>query len=689
VGNMNPNDIYRGHQSLVSPSHSAQQQAHLRVQQHPAMSSQQALQYHPALQQTQTPATQAQQQALLTAQQHEPRFAQLERPPYEPFHMRPVSVPGPMPPHPQPGSVTSSVPPPPPPPNKAQAPERYTISEDRSAGSNLEVRNLAALRDRAASQKLSEQVLIDPVIMRAFQTNSLGRSASEISTGHVQLQQRFGLLRFDEEHPGEHMGKGDQPILEDDLCTANIPAGRNYLRTRLIVRHDWVEDIQGIDANSELQANIETLQRNLASMQKELAELEMQKQMHANKQFEILYRIEGTCYFDHPEWTQGNKSVVSRSPVKNLDLFLERNKNIVFIVYRDFDHVPPRTGAGTRLPSPRHIRESIHPVSRHLRKALQMMLKHDWRYESMFLQLRRKGEIDAPYLFIYHHRAHWRDLLAQCPHTVREQLKLLAVYVSETYGMEYMAADALFAKRKVSREFIQYLVQPGDILISRDKGQYRGLVASSWPRENTGIPAAFPQGAKVPAYGYNHLRPHSDPLEPRVGSEAGSDTDSELDSDIGTTDQNMRSAVEEAVEDKKQDLLPRFLRRILAGTTSEEKDNEKEKSLDKGFEIRTWLWQFDGDFKRVEGSIMLQLSQSSVNGPTKAEEWNIHDLNVYPLRLAPESLIQKLRHRGLMFWQCRKRCLVSYHESDIKAQDEVRISLYFGFTLKKYMLTCP
>jgi hypothetical protein len=572
-----------------------------------------------------------------------------------------------------------SVSPPPsvlPPPKEAQAPERYTISEDRSAGSNLEVRNLAALQDRAASQKLNEQVPgpgPDPELLRASHSSLLGKSASEISMGHVQLQQRFGLLRFDNEYPNEHMDKGDQTILEDDLCTTDIPTGRNHLRPQLIVRHDWVEDIKGIDAGSELQANIEILQRNLLSMQKELVELEMQKQIHANKQFEILYRIEGTCYFDHPEWTQGNKSVVSRVPVKNLDLFLERNKNIVFIVYRDFDHVPPKTRARNKLPSPHHTRESIHPVSRQLRKTLQMILKHDWRYESMFLQMRREGEIDAPYLFVYHHRTHWKDLLAQCPHTVREQLKLLAFYVSENYGKEYIAADTLFAKRKVSREFIKYLVQPGDILISRSNGQYRGLVACSWPLENTRTQAPVAQSIKVSAHGYSHPRPHLDSPESRADSGVDSDIDSEFDSEICVSDEKMRSTAE-AVEHKSQAFLPQFLRRMHPGTTLEEKGDEQAKSSDKGFEIKTWQWNFDGDFKRVEGSVMLRLSQSSVDDADGAKEWDMHDLDVYPLRFAPQPLIQKLRRRGMMFWKCRKRCLVSYHESNDKTQDQVGIS---------------
>jgi hypothetical protein len=582
----------------------------------------------------------------------------------------------------RPDPPASSLQPAPIPPKEAPGLERHTISEDRSAGSNLEVRNLAALKDRTASQKSSEPIVNAARIIK--QTYVIpAPNAGALSTGHTQTQQRFGQLRLDEKYPDEHIDEGDQRTLQGDLFTADLSAGHDCLRPQLVAKHDWMEHIEHMNADSGLQANIEMLQRNLTSMQKDLSELEMQKQSYANRQFQILYRIAGTCYFDHPEWTQGSKSIVSRVPVKNLDLFLERNKNVVFIVYRDFDHAPPRIGAKSRMSSPQHVRESIHPVSRQLRKTLQMMLKHDWRYETMFLHLHRKREIDAPYLFVYHHRTHWKDMLAQCPPTIREHLNLLAMYISENYGKEYMAADALFARRKVSAEFMKYLVQPGDILISRSEGQYRGLVASSWFQEHATVLARGFRGTKIPGqgpHGYDHLNRYTQQLESEFDSKVDSDSALDSESDVDTSEEQMRSSAE-ADEHEKEDFLRQFLRRMRPETGSKEADDKKTVSPetpDKKFEIKTWQWNFDGDFKRVEGNVMLRLSQSTVNDSTRPKEWNMHDLDVYPLRFAPQSLVQTLHRRGMMFWQCRKRSLVSYHESNAEVQDQVGRFLFSG-----------
>ncbi|KAH6094709.1 hypothetical protein HBI65_122520 [Parastagonospora nodorum] len=566
-----------------------------------------------------------------------------------------------------------------------QSSEPHTISEDRSAGSNLEKRNLAALEVRTNPQNEIEGK--SPFPASAFNPSPTvppistfsGRyghdrkdnpvlHTGELSIMSSHLQQRFGRLPFDEEHPHKHIDDVDQRILEENRFTAGFSASHNYLRPLIVGKHDWVEDIEQIDAGSEIQANIETLQQNLASMQKELGELEAQKQKHANKQFLILYRIEGTCYFDHPEWTQRHESIVSRTPVRNLDLYLERNKEVVFIVYRDFHRTPPKTGAKNKLSLPQHMSESIHPVSQQLRNTLQMLLKYDWRYHSMFWQLRRKKEIHAPYLFIYHHRSHWKDMLAACLPTVREHLNLLARYVSGNYGEEYVAADAMFAQRKVSTHFIKYLFQPGDILISRSEGQYRGLVARSWPQENAEMPARPARASgrtMVPELHEPHWS-HMEQLHSEVDFEPDSDTE------INVSEENMRSPVE-TVELKDQDFLRQLYGHLHTESNSKKKEdsnNDNAEASDEEISIDTWQWSFDGDFKRVEGKVVLRLSQSTLSDTTGSEGWNMHDLNVYPLRFAPQSLVQTLRRRGVMSWQCRKRCLVSYHESNAEAQDE-------------------
>ncbi|KAF2994709.1 hypothetical protein E8E13_003158 [Curvularia kusanoi] len=581
-----------------------------------------------------------------------------------------------------------------PPPKEAQ--ERHTISEDRSAGSNVEMRNLAALKDRDIKDQNVEGITnraeggtVDYDSPRNESDYDSGSDMTSIDgtpnypsrarpnkgvsskghaqspKGHAQSQQRFGQLRFDEEGFNDLVDENDQASLKDIVLAADITASHGQSRSQPVAKHDWAGETQPTDAGKGLQANIESLREKLARTQKELDKLERRKKALTNEQFRLIYRIEGTCYFDHPEWTQGYKSIVSRNPVKNLDLFLEKNKNIVFIVYRDFDNAPLATGAKTKSSSPQHMRESIQPVSQRLRKTLLIMLKGDWRYEAMSLELHRKGEIAAPYLYVYHHRTSWGKLVDRYPPNVREHLRLLARYVSDTFGTQYMAADALFARRKVSAEFVRYLFLPGDILVSRRAGQFRGLVANSWPQENATVPDRGSSHPEAPRAGYRQLSLFMD--LPDYDVNLYSDLDGS--SDFGT----LENESELSAGANEQTLLRQSHHRDHPKTGFKGMNDTQsalEKTLDKEFNIGVWQWSFDGDFKRVEDEVTLRLSQSTANNSTRVKEWDMHNLDVYPLKYAPKPLIETLHRRGMMFWQCRKQRLVSYHESNVKEQDE-------------------
>lgn len=568
-----------------------------------------------------------------------------------------------------------TIPSPPPPPQPEKAPERTTISDDRSAGSNLEVRNLAALKDRTASRpvQLTTEGIIDD---RAFRQHPEIRTSRHGNTrksrladygpdygsflGYARTQQRFGRLQLEDITRRDSKAREDGSPKEATDKTG-FPERRTQSKNGLIIKEHWVQEAEKTVTDNRLQSDIEMIQSKMSGMQKKLRQLEVQKSRYAENQYRILYRIDSTCYFDHPEWTQGHKSIVSRMPVKNLDLFLERNKNILFIVYRDFEKTSGEQKHYSKLPQPESARESIHPVSRRLRKALDILLKHDWRYESMFLHLQQQGEIKAPYLFVYHHRVYWKDMLMQFPDAVRKHLNLLAIYVSDNYGQEYEAADAAFAQRRISVEHVKYLFQPGDILISRTNGQYRGLVANSWPEEVASKPTSGRPAERPRMRRSYHDASHAQSFDSDVD-----DSDFDIDEIVhGPSD---------ADEVHKRDAMRWAFRRIPHWLRLKENDQEKTASTEepsKEFSVRVWKWSFDGDFKREADKVTVRLSHAAENVSTEGKMWGMHELDLYPLKFAPEMLVQELRKRGMMFWECRKRRLISYRETSSETQSEV------------------
>jgi hypothetical protein len=567
--------------------------------------------------------------------------------------------------------------------------ENITISDDRSAGSNVEARNLAVLTGRTISKDMLDQVdvydswleqerrnrkfdlEVDLEVerirerereqeLRQFERKrerkrEHEREGSDISSGHIvlplnvpsmrhlQMQKRFGELR-----PSEEASVDTETLLES-LDIGLKTTESDWASKERENQCEGGKEGSKQDSSDRLRTNIENLQRRVAHMQETLHEMEMQQQKKARKRYQVLYRLDRECYLDHPEWTRGQASMVSRKPLHNFDLFLERNKNIVFVVYRDFgrrtrvkhDNLKPQSG--NVITPPEHITESVRIIDKQLLASFESLLEQDWRYDDDLQLLRRTGEMNAPYLFIYHHRRSWTELLSRCSDTVRKHLNLLTDYISKNYGHEYMAADASFRRRKITVDLVKYLFQPGDTLISKDDGQCRGLVAKSWPDIDRDKKLRLVEGEDE-SDSYDH-----GPTE----------------SDVGDSDMNSDS------EHHKTILVGIKASRNYAGGNFKGREAKAAaKKVTKTFRVEAWKWSFDGDFKKAEGLYSFQLS---TNSSEMSKEWDLHDLDIYPLRYAPEALICQIRCRGEMLWACRKRCLVSYRHTNAGEQQEVSV----------------
>lgn len=72
--------------------------------------------------------------------------------------------------------------------------------------------------------------------------------------------------------------------------------------------------------------------------------------------------------------------------------------------------------------------------------------------------------------------------------------------------------------------------------------------------------------------------------------------------------------------------------------------------------ITCWNWQYDGIFRRKG-------TTRKITWPSYDDQIPISRLPLYPLRFDTSGLEQRLRKRGELFWDCRKRKFVSYESS--------------------------
>lgn len=344
-------------------------------------------------------------------------------------------------------------------------------------------------------------------------------------------------------------------------------------------------------------------------------------------------------FFDHPEWVKGQGAascIQSSLPLKDLDLYLEKNKDVAFMVYRTFDidttgtAAKPGIDGATRDKAahlPQYSRESIRPVNIDLIEAIKTLLGSRQEYTETLREFSKSYELAAPYLFIYHSRNSLEGFQSSLPVPAKAQLSLLLTFVTEEYADEYAAADSLLSQGKISPGHVRYLFKPGDLMVSRVNGQYMGYISTSWPEINC--------NKKI-------SRTHANRSSHGTGLSL-----------YGSQEADARMATDKLAID-----VCRF---------------------------KAWRWAFDGNFQRIHECLELELPRiedsqnaTGIKGKTsvatqgkerkpRLEERDISDLNVFPMQFASAELVDKCRRRGKTFWKCRARKYVSYQVSEMES----------------------
>ncbi|GAW18962.1 hypothetical protein ANO14919_084460 [Xylariales sp. No.14919] len=348
-----------------------------------------------------------------------------------------------------------------------------------------------------------------------------------------------------------------------------------------------------------------------------------------------------TPFFDPPEWISPDRGGTPRchDPVKNFDLFLEKNKDISFIVYKTYVVVSApmqqlilvQNADGPEI----RIEESIKPITQELIEAVKTLLTSKQEYENLWDTFRSSGELLAPYLFVYHQRTDWHEIRASIDTSSEEQMIMFWNYIIQNHGDEFTAADACISEGKVSAKYVPYLFKPGDILVQMEGDSYQGWISTTWARLDNTQKATRGQFMDVKA-GTSRI--------PLYGTEEASD--------------------------KMSNETPR----VQKWSTS------------------AWHWEFDGNFRRRNGHLQFSVVPDTVADSqgsrkmkllgTRNETMAIQDLQVYPLRFAPKKIVKQLRMRGKIFWKCRNRSFVSYKEKTMG--QETTVDERYMIDLKAY-----
>ncbi|KAF5580458.1 aaa family atpase [Fusarium pseudocircinatum] len=180
--------------------------------------------------------------------------------------------------------------------------------------------------------------------------------------------------------------------------------------------------------------------------------------------------------------------------VNNLELYLERNKDIVCIVYRDYECC----GRPPPVPNPVHLElligESVDIVSDELRAAWnQLVVAVTDASEALNIPRGtsdskdgdgRAEEFRHPYLWWFRYRKMIERTKSYLSQESKDQLEAFQDYLRVYLGDEWAKVDSLILGGKITAKYLEYLFAPGQIIISKLKGlsvaQWQAYTAMSW-----------------------------------------------------------------------------------------------------------------------------------------------------------------------------------------------------------------
>ncbi|KAH7200987.1 hypothetical protein BKA60DRAFT_528147 [Fusarium oxysporum] len=284
------------------------------------------------------------------------------------------------------------------------------------------------------------------------------------------------------------------------------PGNDADIRYRPMVPFSWRNEIcRFLDISPD--ALDEEVFQAMGKAAKTLKEVEQMKARYEARRgpprYEVIHsvrceqsRMEGRLYLDQPwvvESGPNNAHLRGSQPILNFELFLERNKEVVFVVYKDYRccgrqqnsrskaHMEP---GGQVEASSLLTAEHISIISPELSSAM-VDFSETALAEFPHTDFKEGEEMKHPYIWWFHRRKEINEVLGKhelSPWSL--MVNLVREYVLERMAEEWETVDELLARKKISLKYMDYLFIPDQIAISTEQGRdiskLQGVVTQGW-----------------------------------------------------------------------------------------------------------------------------------------------------------------------------------------------------------------
>ncbi|PTB53826.1 hypothetical protein M431DRAFT_6109 [Trichoderma harzianum CBS 226.95] len=154
-------------------------------------------------------------------------------------------------------------------------------------------------------------------------------------------------------------------------------------------------------------------------------------------------------------------------PINNFDLFLERNKEIAFIVYKDYEccgDLPPEINKskielGLDIDASTFVvGEQIQLISADLKLALRNLASEAFEgIPHPFLDEKENPTIEHPYMFLFHRRKEAEEVTMKQSQDAQRHLDVFFKYIFSCMSEEWTTVDQFLAEKRISAKYIDYL----------------------------------------------------------------------------------------------------------------------------------------------------------------------------------------------------------------------------------------
>jgi hypothetical protein len=319
------------------------------------------------------------------------------------------------------------------------------------------------------------QILLDPLVAEDTEPYAAGRDIGSPIRGNSRLlhQQRGPSSKGDQmsitigqpepHHNPEANAKAPPSCLSDHQGLPTKPHGKSKLVQSLQEGVDWRSHLCRV-LNVDLDSSDALLLETVRQMEKDLTRPAV-KPRKADIYFNILHRIECKkdksrfLYQDIPYFLNQNGEddhLRGRRVVSNMELYVERNRGLSFIVFKHYICCNPDTKSKSG-DEPTPVTESVYIISADLYSALKTVSRKSsqtYLYPNFQVGL----ELSAPYLWFYHDRSFITSTVGRFKSRRKRHLHcLFNDYISIHMGEEYAEVDKQLSAKLISSNFLSYI----------------------------------------------------------------------------------------------------------------------------------------------------------------------------------------------------------------------------------------